>query len=254
MTARRGHPWSAHRSTPFASGKIPAAPYAGQMSVSCFVTLGQRCAVPLRLEGDAFEVHVTTAPLRSDRLGTYRAACRELGVKALVIELAPDVPVQSMTCLRVLGSIESALQAARELGAALETQGFPTQRIKIEAAPWNSGVPVTAQDAAHEPAGRYFEFHARLIIPTDADLSGLARLCQIQGAHLSRNPLKTRLDRQQERFITLRVAETGRREAEGKAAVLTRHLEQAGWTIEDTIMEYCLYDDHRALDAAWEAR
>lgn len=223
------------------------------MSASCFVTLGQRCAVPLRLEGNAFEVHVTTAPLESGRLQAYRAACRELGVKALVIELAPGVPVQPMTCLRVLGTPETALQAAQHLGAALETQGFPTWRIKIEAAPWNVGVPVSAEDAAHEPAGRYFEYHARLVIRADADLSELARLCELQGAHLSRNPLKTRLDGQQERFVTLRVAGTGRTEAEGRATVLTRHLEGAGWTVEDTVMEYCLYDDHRALDAAWEA-
>jgi hypothetical protein len=223
------------------------------MFVSCFVTLGQRCTAPVRLEGDAFEVHVTTVPLEPDRLQAYRAACWELGVKALVIELAPGVPVQPMTCLRVRGTPETALQAARDLGAALEAQGFPTQRIKIEAAPWNVGVPVSAEDAAHEPAGRYFEFHARLVTCADADLSELARLCEIQGAHLSRNPLKTRPDGQQERFVTLRVGATGRTEAEGQAAVLTRHLEQGGWMVEDTVMEYCLYDDHRALDAAWEA-
>ncbi|UQN10669.1 hypothetical protein [Deinococcus sp. QL22] len=223
------------------------------MSVSCFVTLGQRCAVSLRLEGDAFEVHVTTAAMDANRLQAYRAACRELGVKALVIELAPGVPVQPMTCLRVWGTPETALQAARDLGAALETQGFPTQRIKIEAAPWNAGVPVSAEDAAHEPAGRYFEFHARLVIAADANLGILELLCAAQGAHLSRNPLKTRLDGQQERFVTLRVGGMGRTEAEGQAAVLTRYLEQAGWTVEDTVMEYCLYDDHRALDAAWEA-
>lgn len=222
------------------------------MSSSCFVHLGQRCALVTPAAGDLFELHVTTVPLGPERLAAYRAACRALGVKALVIELAPGVPVQPMTCARVGGTLESALDAARALAATLKTQGFPSERIKIEAAPWNSRVPVTHEDAAQEPAGRYFEFHARLILQTGADLEELARQCAAWGAHLSRNPLKTRTDGHQERFVTLRSAGVGRTQAQERAANLVGNLERAGWVVEDTVLEYCLYDDHRALDATWE--
>lgn len=222
------------------------------MDATCFTLTGQRCAVPFGASGDTFEVHVTTAPLAPTRLEGYRAACRGLGVKAIVIELGPDLPTQPMTCLRVSGSLGAALDGAQLLSARLTERGFSTERVKIEAAPWNAGVPVTDEEAAHEPPGRYFEHHARLLLAPGADRAALVALCAHEGAHLSRNPFKTREDGAAEWFVTLRVGGVGRERAEARAAQLGERLTAAGWPPLSSILEYCVYDDRRELDAGWE--
>ena len=222
------------------------------MDVTCFTLTGERCAASLRVGGDTFEIHVTTTPLAPTRLGEYRAACRELGVKAIVIELGPGLPTQPMTCLRVPGSFEEALEEARRLSRKLAERGFSTERIKIEAAPWNLGVPVTDADAANEPPGRYFEHHARLLLTPEADRSALLALCAQEGAHLSRNPFKTREDGAGEWFVTLRLSGVGREHAEARAAGLGERLSARGWPPLSTLLEYCVHDDRRELDAGWE--
>lgn len=198
-----------------------------------------------------FEIHLTTVPLEAGRLLAYRQACLELRVKAIVIELAPGLPVQPMTCLRVTGHYEEALGAARRLSENLTGLGFPTLRVKIEAAPWNDGVPQTDGEAAAEPAGRYFEFHARVLLAEGAALTVLSGLCTRHGAHLSRNPLKVRDDGQQERFVTLRASGVGRATTEARTAALLRGLMAAGWTADSTVLEYCVHDDHLELDGFW---
>jgi hypothetical protein len=76
-------------------------------------------------------------------------------------------------------------------------------------------------------------------------------ICRDHGAHLSRNPLKTLDDGQQERFVTLRVKGAGRATTENRAAALVKALEEAGWAVASTVLEYCIHDDHLELDAGW---
>lgn len=220
------------------------------MLAPCFVLTGQPCSLAALSGPDVFEIHLTTVALEAGRLLAYRQACLELRVKAIVIELSPELPVQPMTCLRVTGSYEEALAAAVTLGENLTARGFPTLRLKIEAAPWNAGVPQT-DEAAAEPAGRYFEFHARVLLAQGADLPILAGLCAAHGAHLSRNPLKVRDDGQQERFVTLRCAGVGRITTEARTAALVEELTESGWTVASTVLEYCVHDDHLELDGGW---
>ncbi|ADV67511.1 hypothetical protein [Deinococcus maricopensis] len=196
-------------------------------------------------------MHLTTVPLHGGALDAYRAACTALRVKALVIELSPALPVQPMTCLRVTGSFADAMAEAARVRDLLAAQGFPTTRVKVEAAPWNPGVPVTDAQGMAEPPGRYFEYHARLTLPDGADLSGLREACAQHRAHVSRNPLKVREDGLQERFVTLRAYGVGREAVEARAAELEGALRRAGWTVASTVLEYCVHDDHLALDGGW---
>jgi len=221
------------------------------MSVRCLVLTGQPCALSALTGPETFEVHLTTVPLGAEGVLAYRRACLELKVKAIVIELAPGVPVQPMTCMRVTGTVQDAHDAARRVGDQLSARGFPTRRLKIEAAPWNPGVPRTDDDASAEPTGRYFEFHARVLLEEGTDLAVLAGRCADHGAHLSRNPLKVRDDGRQERFVTLRCPGVGLATTESRAAALLHDLAASGWTVASSVLEYCVYDDHLELDAGW---
>ncbi len=194
---------------------------------------------------DAFEVHVTAALTALTRLPEFRETCRTAGVKALVIDLGDDVPRQPMTCSRVLGDLAEAHAEALRVKTVLEEVGFGVTRLKIEAAPWNTDLPSNGYC--------YYEHHARLLLPSElAQQQALAKLCQRLGVHLSRNPFKAREDGTQQRFITLRHPPITREEAAQTAENLWATLRGAGYTIEKTITEYCVYDTNRELDVAWE--
>lgn len=76
-------------------------------------------------------------------------------------------------------------------------------RIKVEAAPWNDGVPERDADAVE---GRYFEHHVKLLLPDAAagTLVSLTRLLEPHQARLSRNARRQRDDGRHERFATQR--------------------------------------------------
>ncbi|GGR03706.1 hypothetical protein GCM10008957_15780 [Deinococcus ruber] len=204
--------------------------------------------------GDAFEVHLTTTPITGDALAQYRVVCADLKVKALVIDLGPAMPVQPMTCLRVTGDFQQAWTAAQQLRQQLEAQGFPCTRLKIEAAPWNTGVPDSDEQAFQEPGTRYFEFHARLLLGQETDLAQVQQVCAALGAHLSHNPLKVRADGQHERFVTIRTWGKGRGSVQRQADLLVNRLEAEGWPVTSSVLEYAVYDDHLELDAGWATR
>ncbi|WP_189001755.1 nucleotidyl transferase AbiEii/AbiGii toxin family protein [Deinococcus roseus] len=54
---------------------------------------------------DVFELHLTTHPLHPEQVQGFTWLCRQLGVKPLVIELQPGLPIQPMTCSRVQGTL-----------------------------------------------------------------------------------------------------------------------------------------------------
>lgn len=222
------------------------------MSATCFTQFGVSCALREWPGQDLHEVHVTVAPLVGEGLTAFRDQCHVLGVKALVIELGPALPVQPMTCTRVPGPFEDALREAARLREALTLAGFEVRRVKIEAAPWNAGVPVSDAEAATEPMGRYFEHHVRLILGSDDDLTPLQRVCQEHAAHLSRNPFKRRPDGRETRFVTVRLSGLGRERVEQRVQELHHDLRQQGFELESDVTEYCVYDDARNLDHGWE--
>jgi hypothetical protein len=83
-------------------------------------------------------------------------------------------------------------------------------RVKIEAAPWNEGVPRSDEDARDD---LYFEHHVKVQQLT-SDLRGLVTLIRAvigHDAHVSVNARRTRADGFQERFVTQRCHGGGRR-------------------------------------------
>jgi hypothetical protein len=185
-----------------------------------------------------FEAHLTV-DAEGTRREAFRALCESLGVKCVLIELARGAHrSQPMTSSHHTGELPAVKREIEALRIQIEAAGFPVTRTKIEADVTNEGV-----DAAGEP-GTYFEFHAKLQLPADADLEALRARCEQHGAHLSRNEIERGA-----RFVTLRVHDAGR---DAATAAFARVLESlAGYRIAATKAELTLYDSRVELDAGW---
>ena len=128
--------------------------------------------------------------------------------------------------------------------------GMSCTRFKVEAAPDNTGVPLTDEDAVE---GRYFEHHVKLLLPDD-DLVrrlDLTRLLEPHHARLSRNARRQRTDGAQERFVTQRCHHQGRVNARARLDALLVVLSGTGYPILQIEEEYVAYDNHVRMDAGW---
>ncbi|WP_018654841.1 hypothetical protein [Actinomadura flavalba] len=190
-----------------------------------------------------FEVHVTVAPGEAEALERWSAA---RGVRCAHIVLARGrAASQPMLTLRASGSLDAARAKARRASAELAADGFAVLRVKIEAAPWNDGVP--AADEAAEP-GRYFEHHVKLVLPPGGDPAAVAGP---HHAHVSRNARRVRSDGRAERFVTQRCHGVGDATARARLAALVAALRAAGHEIAAVEREYVVDDDAESLDDGW---
>jgi hypothetical protein len=199
---------------------------------------------------DAFELHITVAPLFGLELERFKKVCLEHRLKALQIDFSDSTPVQIMTCSRFEGSLSQALLEVNRVRDVLESHGFVVTRRKLEAAPWNSHVP---QDTAPKNITEYFEHHAKLLLPENANLARLESIAELHNAHLSSNAFKQLEAGYSQRFITRRGYQMARGTAQGLFDQLLKHLKLAGFIVQDSIAEFCVFDSHLELDGAWGA-
>ncbi len=217
----------------------------------CFLSTGVPCVLSHSRRPDAFEIHVSLTPLHEAERMRFSTICSLQRWKALLIELAPDIPSQPMTCSRIVGTCDDATNHALSVQQHLEHCGFTVTRVKIEAAPWNSFVPKTDQDAVRRHCSAYFEFHTKLVLPITGWESTLHTICKPFQAHVSRNSLRIHDDKTMERFVTMRSALHGLETFQQNTNEFTATLDASGFSIADTVMEYCVYDSNTALDAVW---
>jgi len=94
-----------------------------------------------------------------------------------------------MVTLTGRGTLADQFAVVERWERELREAGVYPCRSKIEAAPWCAGVPGSDEEAAAEPAGRYFEHHIKLLLPSVSvpDLVALTDLVEPHGARLSRN-------------------------------------------------------------------
>jgi hypothetical protein len=200
-----------------------------------------------------FETHLTVSLTHdrdeSDRLQQW---CVDRHLKFLHILLDRGEHIsQPMLTRRGRGDFADELNIARSLAQTLVAEDFEVVRTKIEAAPWNHGVPISDLDAlAHHPT-RYFEHHVKLAIASTTDLLPLIELSQRHSAHLSRNALQIRNDGCQERFVTQRCMNVGRVEAEKRLQILVGAIASLGYQPIDIEAEFVVYDSNLALDRGW---
>jgi len=195
-----------------------------------------------------FEVHLTCPATAARALADF---AQRQGAAFSLIELDQGAtPSQPM--LTVPGSGISTEVAALAAGwrAGLESAGLPVLRVKIEAAPWNTGVP---QLDEHARADLYFEHHVKVRLPAGDGrrLDALTVAVRNHGARPSRNARRVRDDGWQERFVTQRCPGVGRRAALDRLDALLTAIRAARFEVLAVHEEYVVHDDAAALDAGW---
>ncbi|MEV4254897.1 hypothetical protein AB0J52_17230 [Spirillospora sp. NPDC049652] len=200
----------------------------------------------MNIRGD-FEIHLTVAEPDAPRA---REAAAARGLKLTLIELARGrTPAQPMLSLRRSGTRDAVLADAARAAGDLRGDGLHVVRVKVEAAPWNEGVPRT--DAEGEALGSYFEHHVKLLLTPETDLAALASLAVAHGAHVSRNVRRVRPDGRPERFVTQRCHRVGAPTAGARLDALVTALRSAAHEIVEVEREYVVHDDAPSLDDGW---
>jgi hypothetical protein len=194
-----------------------------------------------------FETHVTVRPAAARPVAGW-AAARGLTFVHIVLERG-RVASQPMLTLHTRGTLDDALADAARTTADLRADGFEVARVKVEAAPWNAGVP--ARDADALGPVYYFEHHVKLLLEPGFDAGTLAGAARPHAAHLSRNARRVRPDGRQERFVTQRCRCVGSRTAGRRLDALVRELRARGHEIVSVEREFVVHDADESLDDGW---
>ncbi|WP_231925367.1 nucleotidyl transferase AbiEii/AbiGii toxin family protein [Micromonospora purpureochromogenes] len=200
-----------------------------------------------------FEVHITACERDAGQLADF---AEERGLKYTHVLLdRGQTASQPMLTLKGSGSLDQQRDAAEQWTRQLRAAGLGVVRVKIEAAPWCAGVPVTDEEANVQPAGRYFEHHVKLLLPAGVPtLVAATEVVERHGARLSRNARRARDGGREERFVTQRSHRVGRDSAKARLDDLVAALRDSGWEILAIEQEYVVFDDRIELDAGWLAQ
>jgi hypothetical protein len=194
-----------------------------------------------------FEVHLTGAAQEADALAAFAS---RRGAKFTHILLNHgDTPSQPMLTVRGSGTLADLHRLADGWRADLAAKGLRVLRVKIEAAPWNEGVPESDLDASDE---LYFEHHVKVLLPSD-DTHAVDQLRWAiveNGANVSRNARRRR-GRHEERFVTQRCRGVGRATARTRLDALLAVLRDGGYEVVEVEEEYVVHDDALHVDNGW---
>lgn len=223
--------------------------YAVHMRAAPYLALGEL------LRGESpratFEAHLTVAP--GSDVQALRIACRELGLKCVVIELpCGEVPHQPMSASFHRGDLRDVQAEVLGLARELVRRGFDVTRTKIEQHGRLDGAPETDEDAARRPTTSYYEFHVKVAAPAGADPAALAAAVGPAGGLVSWNSEKgPGVDGKVERFVTLRAPGVGRATAEARFAAVLDAVAGTDVTVRNRVREYTVFDTALAVDAGW---
>jgi hypothetical protein len=192
-----------------------------------------------------FELHLTGSEWQVDELAAF---AREHGLKFSHIELHKgDVQSQPMLTIGAKGTIDEVRAVAGGWRARLLEAELFVVRVKIEAAPWNEGVPQDDEEA--DPA-LYFEHHVKLRLGEWNEWCfSLFEAIKPHEAHVSRNARRTRADGTEERFVTQRCFGVGRATAKRKLGELLNDLTE--FQVLEVEEEYVVDDDALHIDNGW---
>ncbi len=194
-----------------------------------------------------FEVHLTGSADEADALAAFAS---RRGAKFTHILLnRGDTPSQPMLTVRGSGTLDDLHRIADAWRADLAEKGLRVLRVKIEAAPWNEGVPASDLDASDE---LYFEHHVKVLLPSDDHLAvdRLRWAVAGNGANVSRNARRRR-GRHEERFVTQRCRGVGLATARTRLDALLAVLRDRGYEVLEVEEEYVVHDDALHVDRGW---
>ena len=231
-----------------------------------------------------FETHFTLQLSRLDQVEALKAWGAARGMKCVHIVLSSGASAsQPMLTRHGQGVLAGELEVAAQIGHTLEEAGFVLTRIKVEAAPWNEGIPRSPEEAQEQPPERYFEHHVKLLLDAKEHSfdvyirqSMLSACAAKHGARLSQNVRRKREDGRTERFVTQRCHGVHQAEAQRQLRDLMDEIESLASPLSDLQAQYrerlrplvddlqpfefevldfeeefVVYDSNLALDAGW---
>lgn len=195
-----------------------------------------------------FEAHIT---VDSNDVDAFTRICESLNVKCILIELAEGVePNQPMTESRHDGDLNVVRAEVDGMAEKFQAAGFSVRRRKIEASYTARGVPATDEDIRGLPPSCYFEYHVSVLLRGAEQLALLQERAVKHVAHVSRNARKSDEESGvEERFVTMRVARSGKQNAEERYLQLLDDLKQGGFEISGERREFTVYDSNLDLDS-----
>lgn len=203
-----------------------------------------------------FEIHLTISDLSTDRLPDFERLCRDMGGKAVLIELPVGVHTQQpmLSLVQVAATLDEILAVIDELKACFAGVGFDTIRHKVEI-PADKLSLFQSQNPSANYQG-YFEWHGkvRFLAFDDHILQDVCRIANQHNAHISQNALK---GENNHRFITLR-SQDYHKFCQAIDDITTKinqykahHKETNVIGLDKSQAEYCVYDDKLSLDDLW---
>ena len=210
-----------------------------------------------------YEIHVTVgAGVTGIELEDFKTACRDLGVKPLLIDMhdrqGATVMLDCQTSSVHMGDNRSALTETRRISAGLKAAGFHVAREKIETVPWHPAAPSEADIiyggtrpiCPPMPPGCYFEAHFNLLVE-DRDMDHLRAMVECQGAHLSRNAFKKVSETQTIMMATLRAYDGTHENFKQRCENAVEHFIDCGYEVPKTITEFSIFDTKVSHDSVW---
>lgn len=199
-----------------------------------------------------FEAHITLKNTNQNIEG-FQEFCNENKVKPIFIELERgDVPKQIMSSSLHSGNFENVKNEVEQLATKMREKNYEVIRLKIEAHPENTGIPQTKGDILESQRENYFEVHYKILLPVSIDAKkNLLLLAEKYSAHLSKNAFKKRENQTEERFVTKRMYDVGKKEAYQAFDKLHQALKKNNYKIDKKIVEYCVFDSNVLVDNNW---
>jgi hypothetical protein len=210
---------------------------------------GADAAYLARMDG-MHEIHITVDPGQVLLLRLY---CRERGVKPIfAVARQGGAANQLMISKFTPGKPLAVIAQCLDMAADMRRYGLTPIRCKVEATMHVNGGPqgweVPLWSAVPALCG-YWEFHMKVAaaVPSLARLEELETLCRTLGVYVSENALKA----DSAPLVTLRLQACTRDSAQKRKEAALAALAAAGFECDSVQQELAVYDDNRALDAAW---
>ena len=206
-----------------------------------------------------YEIHITvkvsvdaTPPYTN--IDRFKAACKEVGVKPVVLDLQNrqgiTVMDDVMTSSSHFGTNSSAYDESSRIVTELEALGYEIVRVKIETVPWHPAAPLDGQPM---PNTCYFESHIPIILTPDVlNNSAYSLRDSLPNAvHLSQNVFKRTDDGHPIVMATYRSDDAGAELFQLNVDSIVDVLHLSGYTTGKAHVEFAIYDTKGSHDLKW---
>jgi NTP pyrophosphatase (non-canonical NTP hydrolase) len=208
-----------------------------------------------------FEIHITvSASAPGFDLENFKLACKDVGVKPIVIDLQNNsgaaVMQDVMTSSKHFGDNNTVMKEVERISNGLRHQCFSVVREKVESVPWHPAAPRRNNSTSEMPKDCYFESHFAVILENNGtdETSDLDAIAAEHNLHKSRNIFKTYENGTQIIMLTSRSYDGTYEDFLEKAEAVKAAFAAKSYEIEKVIIEFSVFDTRVSHDSVWLSR